>query len=138
MHSRKALREAPAVGVVPDPAAVLENHGVHRADRGGVRRQLGQGGNDALLERMGHVEAAEAQRLSRGNDVAQRRIAQAELIEIHQAVRVVETESGALALMHDGGARWSDPPADQTDQDISPACLAAGRQQRREQVGRRL
>ena len=96
--------------------------------------EVGQERHDALLERMGDVEAGEAELLRRGDDRAQRGIVQAEPVEIDQPVGIVEPEPRAFALVHDGRARRADASPDQADQhgcacplDGRPASDAASR-----------
>ncbi|GAB3388004.1 hypothetical protein GCM10027514_29520 [Azotobacter armeniacus] len=120
-HSRQAaaeaLGEALAVGIVADTLAVLEHHGVHRADAEGFRRQLIEQRDDCLLAGEGDVQAGEAHALGGAQQLRQSLAARAELVQVDQSVQVADTLGIAPVLVHGRGARALDAGSDQTSQD---------------------
>ena len=69
--ARKARAVAGPVGVAAQPPAVAEDHGVDRAQVGGVVGELVEQRHHRLLERVGDVEAVEAEPLRPGEQVGQ-------------------------------------------------------------------
>jgi hypothetical protein len=110
-----ALGEAPPIGVVADPPAVLEHHGVDGAQRPRVVGQGVQQRDHRLLAGMGDVEAGEAAPLSRLDQFRQGLDAAAELLEVDQLVLVTQPLFGAFAHMHGRSPRRLDAGADQAD-----------------------
>ena len=67
----KTLGKPRTVGVVADALAILEHHGVHRADAAGFRRQLVEQRDDRLLAREGDVQSGKVHALGGTEQVGQ-------------------------------------------------------------------
>ena len=114
------LAEAAGVGVVADVAPVLEHDGVDRAERLRLGRERVELGHDELLAGMGDVEAAQAVRARLAHERADVGRRPLELVEVEQAVLVVDAEQRRLALVERRAQRHADPGADQADDQFLP------------------
>ena len=111
---RRKLSAKPQQSVLcPIAPAALEDDRVDRADRRGVRRQLVEVRDDALLERMRDVEAGEAVALQPRQHGAEAGVGEAQLVEVEKRIRVVEAEPRALRLVHPRRPRFLDAAAEQ-------------------------
>ena len=84
----QAFGKAQAVGVMADPFAVLEHHGIHRADATGFVRQLVEQRQNRLFERVGDVEPGEAGVLRGVEQAGQGAVVQLQLVGVDQPVQV--------------------------------------------------
>ncbi|MGF6651544.1 hypothetical protein OKW34_002106 [Paraburkholderia youngii] len=112
----KRARETGPVGVVTDTLAVLEQHGVDRAERAGVVGQFIEQRNHRLLARIGDVQAVVTHPFGRGQQLRQRGGIELLRIQIDASVHVMQTKFAALFLVHCGRERTADARTDQSDQ----------------------
>ncbi|MNM98771.1 hypothetical protein D3C81_1113100 [compost metagenome] len=107
-HIRQATAQAfgktQAVGVVADPLAVLEHHGVHRADAAGFVRQFVEQRQDRLLERVGDVEPGETGVLGGVEQAGQGAVVQLQLVGIDQPVQVAQRLGITFVFVQGRGA----------------------------------
>ncbi|MNM88596.1 hypothetical protein D3C81_1008170 [compost metagenome] len=108
----KAFGKAQAVSVVADALAVLEHHGVDRADALGLRRQLVEQRQDRLFAWESDVQAGEAHVLSCCQQLFEGAAVEFELVQVDQPVQVIQALRGAFALVQRRGARGLDAGAD--------------------------
>ncbi len=105
------------VGVVADPAAVLEHDRIDRAECPRILGQAVEQRDHRLLARMGDVEAGKACPLGRQQEVRQGFGVEVQGLEVDRLVDVAQALLGALALVHRRRARTLDPGADQAGED---------------------
>ncbi|MCY1356535.1 hypothetical protein D9M69_429900 [compost metagenome] len=113
----EAFTEAQAIGVVADPLAVLQHHGVHRADAGGLGGEFVQQRDDRLLAGEGDVQAGVAHAFGGAEQVGEGAAVQFQLVQVDQPVEVAQALGVTLVLVHGGGAGSLDTGADQAGED---------------------
>ena len=92
--------ETRCIGVVADPLAVLQHHGVHGADCTGVVGDFMQQRQHQLLARMCDVQPVEAHTLRRRQQVRQRFHAQRQRRQVDQPIQIAQTQRFTFLHMH--------------------------------------
>ena len=105
--------EPQAVSVMADALAVLEHHGVDRANASGFGRQLIQQRQDCLLARVGNVQSGEVHLLRGPQQVGQGVEVQVQRLKVDQAIQVAQALGVTFLFMQCGGAGGLDTGADQ-------------------------
>jgi hypothetical protein len=113
--------ETRPVGVVADRAPVPQDHGVDRAEGGGVGGELVEVVEDELLAGMGDVEAVVAGEPRGVEDLADGARGAVELGQVQAAVEIADPELVGLPLVHRRGQRRADPAADESDEETGGA-----------------
>ncbi|MNP42881.1 hypothetical protein D3C76_1366720 [compost metagenome] len=99
-----------------DAFAVLQHHGVDRANAAGFWRQFVEQRDDRLLARKGDVEAGEVHSLGCQQQFGQGVAVELQLIEIDQAIQITQILGIAFMLVQGRGAGSLDACADQACQ----------------------
>ncbi|MOA23871.1 hypothetical protein D3C78_1445210 [compost metagenome] len=86
----QAFGKAQAIGVVADALAVLEHHGIYRADTAGLVGQFVEQRQDRLLERVRNVQPGETGMLRGFEQAGQGTVVQLQLVGVDQPVQVAQ------------------------------------------------
>ncbi|MNR48475.1 hypothetical protein D3C85_1677190 [compost metagenome] len=105
-----------------DTLAILEHHGVHRADALGFGREFVEQRDDCLLARKRDVQTSEVHALSGHQQLRQGRAVEVQLIEVDQPIDVAHALGIALVLMQRGGSGGLDAGANQSGEYACVLC----------------
>lgn len=109
-------REAGDVRVVADRPAVLEDHGVDRAEGRRLRGEVVEVADDELLAGVRDVQPVEADVACRADEIADRLGGDTERVEVDQPVQTAQSQPVGLAFVQHRAERGTDPRADQADE----------------------
>lgn len=108
--------EAGDVRVVADGPAVLEDDGVDRAERLGLRIERVQVLDDVPLARVGDVEPVESEQPGRAQQLAHALGRYVDHVQVEEPVQTAQALQVGLPLVQRGAERRADAGADQPDE----------------------
>ncbi|MNE26823.1 hypothetical protein D3C80_1202090 [compost metagenome] len=100
----EAFGETQAVGVVADTLAVLEHHGIDRANASGFGGEVIEQRQDCLFAREGDVQAGVTHGFGSAEQLLQGAAVEFQLIQVDQPVQVVKAQGLAFVLVQCRGA----------------------------------
>lgn len=118
--AREGRGEAGDVGVVAGRSAVLEDDGVDRAERLGLRGERVQVPDDQLLARVGDVQPVEAQVPGGPHQLSDRLGADTERVDVDEPVHIAQALPVGLPLVQRRAQRGPDAGCRSVRRDTSP------------------